>query len=221
MWKTAKSSALGALLALGLSAGAANATILYSNGMPGPGTIDAWIISAGYGAADSFTLATPSILTGVDYTGWDHHGETILTVDWAILNGEPGTGTVLFSGTASVLSTFMFVSYDGHDIKSDSFALPDIALNAGSYWLELDNGVATNGYKTGWDINGGPSQAWANPFGGETMCTPVVNSPENGRCSMAFDIVGRVPEPASLGMLAAGLSLLGFAFSGRLLSRKS
>lgn len=226
MRKTARTSLLGALIGLAMSACAADASVvLYTNGSA-LGTVNAWPISGGSAAADSFILSSASTLTGVDFTAWNVSGETTTSVDWAILNAEPGIGTVLFSGTASVSSAYSFTNGSSYDVNTDSFVLPGIPLLAGPYWLELSNAVATNANATLWDINGGPSGAWSSQAGDVTSCPAGIPAPETGHCSMAFDIVGEagitnVPEPPSFGLLASALMLLGLASLARLRSSRA
>jgi hypothetical protein len=222
MWKTARTSILGALIGLALSAGAGNATVLYSNGSAN-GTVQAWNISGGFAAANTFDLTSSAALTGVDFGVWNTPGETTTSVAWAILDGIPGLGTVLFSGTAPVTSSYLFTNGGNYDINFDTFVLPSVPLTAGTYWLELSSAVATNGSATYWDITGAASDAWDSANGDVSLCPSGVAQPETGRCSMAFDITGttNVPEPSSFGLLAAALMLLCMAFSGRLLSSRA
>jgi len=193
----------GMSLALGLlTASAVNAAVLYTNGAP-DGTHNAWFLSGDL-VADSFNLTSSSILTGVDFELWTPSDQPT-SVDWTILDGEPGVGSVLDSGTASITGVFLFDNSFQDHVYTESFALPNISLASGTYWLELTTNPT--GPLVGWDMNGGPSSVWVDGFD-HTTC-PVSDYP-TGRCSDTFDIVGtesgQVPEPITLSLFGAGLA---------------
>jgi PEP-CTERM motif len=202
-----------AVFACMLGVGAANADVLYTNG-PANTQSDAWTINYGFAVADSFKLTSASTLTGVDLTLWAYTaGDTLTSVDWVILSGEPGTGSVLDSGTASVTNAVLGVNGVGYTILGDSFSLPSVVLSSGTYWIELLNASVPNGDPIYWDMNGGPSSAWESGSGDVTDCTDSgLNAPPlgNNRCSTTFDITGTssgaVPEPLTLSLFGGGLA---------------
>lgn len=193
-------------LALLLAAAPASAGVLYDNG-PVDGTVSAWTINFGFAVADSFDLSGDSTITGVNLALWAYPGDTPLTVDWAITTDPLGPAVPGGSGTANLINNVPSVGGFGYDVFQDSFAIPDLALGAGTYWLELQNAVVDSGNPLYWDINDGPSVAWENSIGN------VANNIEPGTDSETFQIMGTsgaaTPEPGSMLLLGAGLLLAG------------
>jgi hypothetical protein len=214
--KIAKLAGL-ALFCAALGGAAAHADTLYSNG-PINGETNAWTINFGFSVADSFTIGSTSSITGMDFGTWNFPGSSSSSVDWAILTGEPGSGTVLFSGTASLTDTAVTTNSLGYTIDLDTLSLSGISLTSGTYWVELSNIVDSQGNPVFWDVNGGPSQAWESELGDVTTCPDGQPGPNN-RCSTAFDIFGNavsdVPEPGSIWLLTAALSMFGLGFAFR------
>ncbi len=63
-----------AALALLMSgAGQVNAVVVYDNG-PINGTVEAWTINFGYQVTDSFTVSSPTTLTGAQIGLWVYPG---------------------------------------------------------------------------------------------------------------------------------------------------
>jgi hypothetical protein len=193
-------------LALLLSAVPASAGVLYDNG-PGDGTIGAWTINYGYAVSDSFDLSGDSTVTGVDLALWAYSGDTPVSVDWLITTGPFGPAVPGGSGTADLINGVSY-SNGSYVVFQDNFAIPDLALGAGTYWLQLQNAVVDSSYPLFWEVNDGPSVAWENTLGN------VANSDAMGpgTNSDTFQILGTsgaaTPEPGSVLLLGSGLLLL-------------
>lgn len=185
----------GAILALFL-ANAAPAAVLYSDGPHDGQNAATDIVSQT--VADSFVLMGPAAVTGVQFLEWAGPGENPISVEWAILNGVPGSGTVLASGTAVGGDTFLYLNSLFFGVYLVSFDITPLELSAGTYWLALGNALVTDFGVGFWDINGGPSSAWTSLSGDVTSC----GSHPTGRCSNSFEIIGAVPEPSSLALMA-------------------
>jgi hypothetical protein len=168
---------------------------------------------------DSFILGSPSTVTGVTFDSWTHPGDTIIQVDWMIASLPDFTGTTYGSGTATVSSTFLFSSSvfgTTVDVDFNSFPIsPGLNLAPGTYWLDLFDAVTANGSNAFWDVNGGPSQVYANLDGGY-VTDPAVCAAAGvlQSCADTFQILGTAgttaaPEPASLPLVAGALAVVG------------
>jgi hypothetical protein len=185
---------------------ASAAGVLYSNG-PINGDLTAYFINAGstLAVADSFTLTSNSVLTGVDFGAWVPSGGTPASVQWGISNA-PDYGSGLGGGTASTLTNTLFCTNSlscgenlGYDVYTSSFALPSVALPAGTYYLTLQNGDPAG---LGWDQNNGPSVAYDSGLPGN-----LNGYFGAGTNSETFDITGTAatPEPGSMALVGSAL----------------
>ena len=189
--------ALGIAVAAGVAGGAslASATVLYTNG-PIHGTIDAWTINFGFAVEDSFTLPTTATVTGVTFGGWTDPDDVITSVDWGIAATPDSFAD---DGTAAVTAgPYLGQNIYGYDIYTYSFSISPTSLAAGTYYLTLQNAVATNGDPAYWDENDGPSTALENPVGS-------IGSESFSETSAA------VPEPSTWAMMLLGFAGLGYA----------
>jgi hypothetical protein len=198
----------------------APAAILYDNG-PIKGVADALFIQQGSQATNSFILSSNANVTGITFGTWTLSGETVTAVDWSIT--ADAFGLPIYSGTAAVSSAFQFKNTlffpPNYDLDISSFSVPNLALSAGAYWLQLENAVASGGGNTFWDQNGRSSSAFYNSkaFDGVITRSAVPSSP--------FQILGDasgasgVPEPNSLALGGSGFLLLAAGALRRKLNR--
>jgi hypothetical protein len=186
------------LLCLALAVIPASANTLYSNGALNGG-YDAFTINFGYIVSDTFALSGASTVTGFDFYTWSAPGDTPQAVDWAITANENG-GTVYGSGSGAALAnTIISTNGYGYQINRDTVSGLNVNLGAGTYWLNLQNAVTSQGNPLYWDENDGKSLASDSGIG-------TIGSE-------SFDILGggsttttsTTPEPSSIMLFGSGI----------------
>jgi hypothetical protein len=89
------------------------------------------------------------------------------------------------------------------DVYLSTFSI-NATLEAGTYWLTLDNATTAGSLPLGWDQNNGPSTAFNN-FG-----------PISSESFQLYNNLAAVPEPGTLVPMALGtLGLLGCGWRRR------
>ena len=153
------------LLALCLIAVPAFAQVdLYDNG-PTDGTTDAWTINFGFEMSNSFVLSNAASVNGVTFAAWLFPGDVLESLEVSITSGEFG-GTVYFDGVSvSITQGSCFANNFGFHVCNESGSFSGVNLNAGTYWLNLQNAVVNTGDPIYWDENSGPSQASEQSIG--------------------------------------------------------
>ena len=208
------------LAAMGSKPALADST-LYDNTGPtsyGYNSNGAFTINEGLEVADSFTLASNSTLTGVNFIAWLPDvfagnfgtGNAMTSVDW-LITGTAFGGNLYGSGTASVTDSYLKTVQNGsYDLYQVSFSLPDLSLTAGTYYLQLQNAVTVDGQAAYWDTSNGLSDA-VGAGGGDppSDLNGVVSTV--GTNSETFQIIGNAdasatPEPSSFLLLGSGLA---------------
>jgi hypothetical protein len=174
--------------------------------------------------SDSFTLSAPATLDKVVFGELtlnlrDGNSFVPLFVNYAIGTTPFGTdamGPHVGGGTGGIMATPTGISGDAHDYSS-AFALPDIFLPAGTYYLTLDaaiNSSPTTPNEDYWaltDATSGDAMFRSIDSGtGATLTRDLNNEP-------SFQIYGTVgvpitgvPEPTALLLLALGLASVGY-----------
>ena len=212
------------LLAAVLSARSLTAGMIFDNGTPNGVNGDELTI---FVESEDFTLASSYSLTDVRFWAFEAEGSNAYqgSIAWSIYADNAGTpGAILYSGTATA------TPFDGTDYAAAGccglqeglqldFSVGAIPLAGGTtYHLGLHNGPLTVTSANGpffWSTTypnsspGGLKQA--SPFGSSDW---TITSDGNVWNEHAFQLLeDPVPEPATFGMLGAGL--LGLAAFAR------
>jgi hypothetical protein len=194
--------ALAAILMLGTASVPALAqNDLYSNG-PTNGTIDGWTINFGNVVSDSFNLTSNSTVNGLSFAAWLIPGGDVLqSAEVSITSSEFG-GTSYFDQTVSFTQSGCVANQYGYNVCTESGSLTGPSLNAGTYWLTLQNASVNDGDPVYWDENSGPSSASNNAVGTlPSESFTILGSSSSG--------TGTTPEPGSLLLFTSGVAAVG------------
>jgi hypothetical protein len=185
----------------------ATAQILYDNGAVN-GTVDAWTISNGYVVSDTFYLPQPNTTSGISFWAWIYPGDTLYSAEVSITSSANG-GTVYFNEVLSAFQANCFSNPNGYSVCAESLAIGGngLALNSGTYWVNLFNASATGGDPVYWDENSGvgcqsqgcPSQAYDSSAG------TIPSEAFSLYGGTATSSSGSTPEPRSIFLFASGI----------------
>ncbi|HLI63219.1 MAG TPA: PEP-CTERM sorting domain-containing protein [Terriglobales bacterium] len=199
------------LLVTMLLVASASADVVYENGFPN-GNVNAWQINFGFTVSDTFYLPEANVVSGLIFYSWLYPGDTLLSAEVSITSAENG-GTVYFDQVLSAQQGGCARNNLGYSVCTEGldFGGGGVNLNAGTYWINLSNAVATNDGAVYWDENSGvgchsqgcPSQASENTIG-TIPSESFVLVGGTGTSS-----TGTIPEPASILLLASGLAAAG------------
>ena len=128
---------------------------IYDNG-PINGTTDAWTINFGFVVSDSFTVVNDNTtVSGMSFGAWLVEGDTLESAQLSITSGING-GTTYFNQTVNFTQSGCSANQYSYDICLEtSSAFSGLALNNGTYWVNLQNAVTADGEPIYWDENSG------------------------------------------------------------------
>ncbi|MGA2370952.1 MAG: choice-of-anchor tandem repeat GloVer-containing protein [Candidatus Korobacteraceae bacterium] len=145
---------------------------MYDNG-PINGNTDAWTINFGLITSDSFNVASNnSTVAGMSFGAWLFSGDTLTSAEVSITSAENG-GTSYFDQTVNFTMGTCTGNEYGYNVCTVTTSFNGPTLNAGTYWVNLQNASVPSGDPVYWDENSGvgctgpgcPSSASQNDVG--------------------------------------------------------
>ena len=195
------------LLLLALVAIPAMAQDIYDNG-PTNGNTDAWTINFGFIVSDTFNVTNNNTtITGGSFAMWLVPGDTLTSAELSITSSEFG-GTSYFDQTVNFTQGACTINQYGYNVCNENTSFSGPFLNAGTYWLNLQNASVPSGDPVYWDENSGPSRASENSVGSVpsesfTLLSTCVDWP--CATSTTTTTSSSVPEPSSILLLGSGM----------------
>ena len=179
--------------------------ILYNNGGIDD-DVDAWTINFGFVVSNTFTLASNSTLTGFHFNAWLFPNDVLQSAEVSITSDEFG-GTTYFDQNLAFTQSQCVQNAYGYNVCLESSSFNGPNLDAGTYWVNLQNAAVNTGDPVYWDENSGegctspgcPSQASENSVG----TIPSESFTILGNTGTT-STTGTVPEPSTLLLLASG-----------------
>ena len=157
------------LLALCLAVVPAVAQTVYSNGAIN-GNTDAWTVNFGFVVSDTFNVTNNgTTITGGSFGMWLFSGDTLTSAELSITSGE-NSGTSYFDQTVNFTQGSCTANQYGYNVCQENTTFNGPTLNAGTYWLNLQNASVPSGDPVYWDENSGPLTGfgelrWIDPVG--------------------------------------------------------
>jgi len=157
--------------------------------------------------ANSFTLSSAAMVTGLNFQVWlELSNTTLKSFQWGIYDASPFSGGVLLGGATvqDPTQSGPLVNPYGVNERLVTLDLAPLSLAAGTYWLAIGQAAATIG-RGYWEVSGGPSDVACS-----AGCAPGASN--------SFSILGSasvretsiaVPEPATWAMLIMGFMGIG------------
>jgi len=171
---------------------------LYDDG-PTNGTEDALTINFGFIVSNTFTLSNSAQVNGLEFAAWLFPGDVLQSLEVSMTSDEFG-GTTYFDQVVNVTQSGCIVNQFGFDVCNESGMFGGPILNAGTYWLNLQNAVVNTGDPVYWDENSGPSQSSENTVGTITAESFTLLG-SNGTTTTTSSTT---PEPGTLMLFGSG-----------------
>ena len=134
------------------------------------------------------------------FGAWLFPGDTLESAQVSITSSEFG-GTSFFDGVVNFLQSGCASNQLGFNVCTETGDFPGPTLNAGTYWLNLNNAVVSTGDPVYWDENSGPSSASENYLG--TIPSESFTL-DPGNDTTVTTTTSSTPEPSSVMLFGSG-----------------
>ena len=191
------------LVCLTLAVVPAVAQTIYSNGAIN-GNTDAWTINFGFVVSDTFNVTNNNTpVYGASFGMWLFSGDTLTSAELSITSGE-NSGTSYFDQTVNFTQGACAANQYGYNVCQENTTFNGPTLNAGTYWLNLQNASVPSGDPVYWDENSGASQASENSVGSipSEAFTLLGYASSTTSTSTTGD---SVPEPSTIMLFGSGI----------------
>jgi hypothetical protein len=179
-------------------------TDIYDNG-PTNGTTDGWTINFGFAVSDSFTLSSGATVSGLNFAAWTTPGDVLESAEVSITSSEFG-GTSYFDQTVNFTQSGCVANQYGYNVCTESGTFSGPSLNAGTYWLNLQNASVNTGDPVYWDENSGPSSGSENSIGTiPSESFTLLGGSGVGPGSTGVGSGTGTPEPSSIMLFGSGV----------------
>jgi hypothetical protein len=174
---------------------------LYDNG-PTNGTVDAWAINFGFSVSNSFTVNSAATIYDMTFAAWLLPGDVLQSAEISITSSEFG-GTTYFDQTVNFMENGCVSNQYGYNVCDEYAFFSGVSLNAGTYWLNLQNASVNTGDPVYWDENSGPSSGSQNEVG----TIPSESFTLQSGCAAGAGCLPppSMPEPGSLLLFGSGV----------------
>jgi len=178
-------------------------TDIYDNG-PTNGTTDGWTINFGFAVSDSFTLSSGATVSGLNFAAWTTPGDVLESAEVSITSSEFG-GTSYFDQTVNFTQSGCVANQYGYNVCTESGTFSGPSLNAGTYWLNLQNASVNTGDPVYWDENSGPSSGSENSIGTIPSESFTLLGGSGVGASTGVGTGTGTPEPSSIMLFGSGV----------------
>jgi hypothetical protein len=173
--------------------------VIYDNG--GDLGISAEQIAGQTLVSDSFSISSNTMLSEVRFSNWLHTGDTASSIHWWVTTG-PFSGVTNASGIALLTPLGSQSNPYGYVQVWQSFTLPSLMMQSGSYWLQLGLEQVSHFDYGYWGLSSGPSQAYLLDNSSSGSGTPV-SIPS----SQSFQILATGPPSLTIQRTNNGVAL--------------